>query len=205
MLATSLNCGEPLTLLSATMRLTADNNEQSAARLDIVEVGSLTKWRWVSHAKDLRYSRFPEPIHVSPLWVQRHTARRYYRLNGLVSFKDRWLGGSPPCFRELNQTCSFRGSKSRNKVFVGHTGCLCTAAQHPPAKKSCIRQQLVQPFTNYRLGNIFLLRETPNGRAVPAVMTINQPVIVCQRMQQWTTRSCRVLDTIRDSSTTRWK
>ena len=23
-----------------------------------------------------------------------HTARRYYRLNGLVSFKDRWFGGS---------------------------------------------------------------------------------------------------------------
>ena len=27
-------------------------------------------------------------------WPFVHTARRYYRLNGLVSFKDRWFGGS---------------------------------------------------------------------------------------------------------------
>ena len=49
-----------------------------------------------------------------------HTARRYYRLNGLVSLWDwqptpvtaagRW---------KLMQTWSFRGSKSRNKVSVG--------------------------------------------------------------------------------------
>jgi hypothetical protein len=45
-----------------------------------------------------------------------HTARRYYRWNGLVSWGDlrtaRLLG-------EPHQTCSFRGSKSRNKVSVG--------------------------------------------------------------------------------------
>ena len=49
-----------------------------------------------------------------------HTARRYYRLNGLVSLWD-WqlvpatVAGS----RKLRQTWSFRGSKSRNKVSVG--------------------------------------------------------------------------------------
>ena len=48
-----------------------------------------------------------------------HTARRYYRLNGLVSFKDCPSSGSPVEGWELNQTCSFRGSKSRNKVSVG--------------------------------------------------------------------------------------
>jgi hypothetical protein len=48
-----------------------------------------------------------------------HTARRYYRLNGLVSFRDRCIAGQPMMHWELNQTCSFRGSKSRNKVSVG--------------------------------------------------------------------------------------
>jgi hypothetical protein len=45
-----------------------------------------------------------------------HTARRYYRLNGLVSFTDCCICGSPLMQWEVNQTCSFRGSKSRNKV-----------------------------------------------------------------------------------------
>ena len=41
-----------------------------------------------------------------------HTARRYYRLNGLVR--------PPDCImRDVGQTISFRGSKSRNKVSVG--------------------------------------------------------------------------------------
>ena len=48
-----------------------------------------------------------------------HTARRYYRLNGLVSFRDQCTAGQPIVHGELNQTCSFRGSKSRNKVSVG--------------------------------------------------------------------------------------
>ena len=47
-----------------------------------------------------------------------HTARRYYRLNGLVSFTDCCIYGSPFMQREVNQTCSFRGSKSRNKVWI---------------------------------------------------------------------------------------
>jgi hypothetical protein len=50
-----------------------------------------------------------------------HTARRYYRLNGLVRSSD-WSGGdrkvTSRC-REDDQTWSFRGSKSRNKVSVG--------------------------------------------------------------------------------------
>ena len=50
-----------------------------------------------------------------------HTARRYYRLNGLVRSSD-WppwcLRGSMAC-RKVAQTWSFRGSKSRNKVSVG--------------------------------------------------------------------------------------
>ena len=50
-----------------------------------------------------------------------HTARRYYRLNGLVSPRDQpfetWQHES--LGRELGQTWSFRGSKSRNKVSVG--------------------------------------------------------------------------------------
>ena len=50
-----------------------------------------------------------------------HTARRYYRLNGLVRSSD-WSGGGRKIasrFREDDQTWSFRGSKSRNKVSVG--------------------------------------------------------------------------------------
>ena len=43
-----------------------------------------------------------------------HTARRYYRLNGLVRPSDsRFYCG------KVGQTQSFRGSKSRNKVSVG--------------------------------------------------------------------------------------
>src|ERR1700712_4991655 len=44
-----------------------------------------------------------------------HTARRYYRWNGLVSCGDLYT----PVYKEPHQTCSFRGSKSRNKVSVG--------------------------------------------------------------------------------------
>ena len=49
-----------------------------------------------------------------------HTARRYYRLNGLVRPPD-WmlLTRKFKCVREAGQTWSFRGSKSRNKVTVG--------------------------------------------------------------------------------------
>lgn len=50
-----------------------------------------------------------------------HTARRYYRLNGLVRSSDWSRRGRqrPGGFREVVQTRSFRGSKSRNKVSVG--------------------------------------------------------------------------------------
>ncbi len=49
-----------------------------------------------------------------------HTARRYYRLNGSVRSLDwRWGTGNWPLCREFDQTESFRGSKSRNKVSVG--------------------------------------------------------------------------------------
>ena len=49
-----------------------------------------------------------------------HTARRYYRLNGLVSLWD-WqpTPATVAGRRKLRQTWSFRGSKSRNKVSVG--------------------------------------------------------------------------------------
>ena len=49
-----------------------------------------------------------------------HTARRYYRLNGLVRYLD-WASRSSrcACAWEDSQTWSFRGSKSRNKVSVG--------------------------------------------------------------------------------------
>jgi hypothetical protein len=49
-----------------------------------------------------------------------HTARRYYRSNGLVRPLDRpaRLETTGPR-REVGQTWSFRGSKSRNKVSVG--------------------------------------------------------------------------------------
>jgi hypothetical protein len=40
-------------------------------------------------------------------------------LNGLVSFRDCFEKGKPISKEKLNQTCSFRGSKSRNKVSVG--------------------------------------------------------------------------------------
>jgi hypothetical protein len=50
-----------------------------------------------------------------------HTARRYYRLNGLVRLSDSKLGDRQrsDCGRKVSQTWSFRGSKSRNKVSVG--------------------------------------------------------------------------------------
>ena len=50
-----------------------------------------------------------------------HTARRYYRLNGLVRSRDQlFVTWQQVTFgRELAQTWSFRGSKSRNKVSVG--------------------------------------------------------------------------------------
>ena len=51
-----------------------------------------------------------------------HTARRYYRLNGLVRDWD-WRRPRSATIaldcRKLFQTWSFRGSKSRNKVSVG--------------------------------------------------------------------------------------
>lgn len=49
-----------------------------------------------------------------------HTARRYYRLNGLVNPSD-WLSFLATEFDrwKVGQTWSFRGSKSRNKVSVG--------------------------------------------------------------------------------------
>ena len=49
-----------------------------------------------------------------------HTARRYYRLNGLVSPLDCCVLGATLTRKwEGGQTWSFRGSKSRNKVSVG--------------------------------------------------------------------------------------
>src|ERR1700760_1240764 len=50
-----------------------------------------------------------------------HTARRYYRLNGLVRPPDRIFKlATVQCMsRKVGQTWSFRGSKSRNKVSVG--------------------------------------------------------------------------------------
>ena len=57
-----------------------------------------------------------------------HTARRYYRLSGLVRSLDRpqpglsltcGVGGSPAERPENDRTRSLRGSKSRNKVSVG--------------------------------------------------------------------------------------
>jgi hypothetical protein len=50
-----------------------------------------------------------------------HTARRSYRLNDPVRFSD-WANaaGSPAAMvREVTQTLSFRGRRSRNKVSVG--------------------------------------------------------------------------------------
>ena len=49
-----------------------------------------------------------------------HTARRYYRLNGLVRSSD-WVLAMATllCIWEDDRTWSFRGSKSRNKVSVG--------------------------------------------------------------------------------------
>ena len=50
-----------------------------------------------------------------------HTARRSYRLDGPVRFSDWRSGrGSPrPLCREVTQTLSSRGRRSRNKVSVG--------------------------------------------------------------------------------------
>ena len=65
-----------------------------------------------------------------------HTARRYYRLNGLVRPLD-WqaLPGDRDARREIGQIWSFRGSKSRNKVTVGE-----------PAVGSLIKEGLLSPL-----------------------------------------------------------
>jgi hypothetical protein len=69
-----------------------------------------------------------------------HTARRYYRLNGLVSSLDCCaLLATSARIREGDQTWSFRGSKSRNKVSVGE-----------PAEGSLTRIH-VQPPVHYDL------------------------------------------------------
>ena len=66
-----------------------------------------------------------------------HTARRYYRLNGLVSSLDCWALLETSVFiREGDQTWSFRGSKSRNKVSVGE-----------PAEGSLTRINVPTPCT----------------------------------------------------------
>ncbi len=48
-----------------------------------------------------------------------HTARRYYRLSGLVRPSDRLHLQQCGASEQVVQTWSFRGSKSRNKVSVG--------------------------------------------------------------------------------------
>ena len=48
-----------------------------------------------------------------------HTARRYYRLNGLVRPLDGASRRKALAEPEIVQTYPFRGSKSRNKVSVG--------------------------------------------------------------------------------------
>ena len=66
-----------------------------------------------------------------------HTARRYYRLNGLVRPPDPMALWRKPhgSLGEAGQTWSFRGSKSRNKVSVGE-----------PAEGSFMNDYGLQPF-----------------------------------------------------------
>ena len=74
-----------------------------------------------------------------------HTARRYYRLNGLVSPLDCCVLGATLTRKwEGGQTWSFRGSKSRNKVSVGEPaeGSL-TRILTLKAKKNPVNLQLV--------------------------------------------------------------
>ena len=63
-------------------------------------------------------ARHQRALNMSLLFV--HTARRCYRLNGLVSIREGvsawWITIPVP---ERLQTVSFRGSTSRNKVSVG--------------------------------------------------------------------------------------
>ena len=88
-----------------------------------------------------------------------HTARRYYRLNGLVRSSDWNRRGRqrPGGFREVDQTWSFRGSKSRNKVSVGEPAegslpwrsllSIPCALEHPRRPKSWHRCFLPSPST----------------------------------------------------------
>ena len=66
-----------------------------------------------------------------------HTARRYYRLNDFVRSRDQPLPTRQLVSfgRELAQTWSFRGSKSRNKVSVGE-----------PAEGSFTNDSNIDPF-----------------------------------------------------------
>ena len=103
-----------------------------------------------------------------------HTARRYYRLNGLVSLWDwRPAPATVAGCRKLRQTWSFRGSKSRNKVSVGepaegslvkiwagHTDAKkCpwppTPTIHPQTRVHCLGERLQRSFLWPLLGSFF--------------------------------------------------
>ena len=69
-----------------------------------------------------------------------HTARRYYRLNGLVRPTESGVGGLAVSraltLSQVGRTWSFRGSKSRNKVSVGEPaeGSLQDSLRREPGK-----------------------------------------------------------------------
>ena len=83
-----------------------------------------------------------------------HTARRYYRLNGLVNPSD-WLSFLATEFDrwKVGQTWSFRGSKSRNKVSVGEPA-------EGSLKNGTLRSSLIiLPFVNLFVWNNFFIKK----------------------------------------------
>ena len=93
-----------------------------------------------------------------------HTARRFSRLNGLVSSLDCCvLGETLTRKREGDQTWSFRGSKSRNKVSVGEPAEGSLTRIHVKRKTRALLISVEQVFSD------------------PVVWTVNRTLLVRMR------------------------
>jgi hypothetical protein len=95
-----------------------------------------------------------------------HTARRYYRLNGLVRPWDSGVLETGPSGK-LGQTWSFRGSKSRNKVSVGEPAEGSLPIQGSTAGVYALARRLVEYSSHvnnvFREGWLLPLRTRPQG------------------------------------------
>ena len=112
-----------------------------------------------------------------------HTARRSYRLNGPVRFSDwRNAAGSPAAMcREVTQTLSFRGRRSRNKVSVGEPAEGSLRCIRPTRElltgglRSCSRLRAAAPLPHTRTTELKRWGSTDSqrNRGLLTVTTLN--------------------------------